>query len=112
MDVETVNIADLKPGQKVTIDIAAHEVIMTKLDEPKKFSLEDWVDDEIEVYIMEDVIEEDGFLHYSYRPITLEEGLKANEGKFGKDLVMWDFLAREVEGIEMDDEEGGDAAED
>jgi hypothetical protein len=48
--------------------------------------------------------------------MSLEEGMKRNEGKFGKDLVMDDFLGREVEGIgieegeqEEEKEEAGDA---
>ena len=52
---------------------------------------------------MEDQIEEDEPLHYAYSPMTLEEGVKANEGKFGKNLVMFDFVGRVVESIEMDD---------
>ena len=67
--------------------------------------MEDWFEDEVEVYIMEDQIEEDEPLHYAYEPMSLEEGMKRNEGKFGKNLVMYDFIGRVVEGIEMDDEE-------
>ena len=47
--------------------------------------------------------------------MSLEEGMKRNEGKFGKDLVMDDFLGREVEGIgieEGEQEEEKEEAED
>ena len=37
--------------------------------------------------------------------MSLEEGMKRNEGKFGKDLVMYDFLGRAVESVEMEEEE-------
>ncbi|MCP5351817.1 MAG: hypothetical protein H6926_01315 [Chromatiales bacterium] len=111
MEDGVVNIADLKPGQKLTIDIANHEVILTKLDEPGKFHVEDWFPDEAEIYILEEQIEEDAGLHYAFKPMTLEEGLKANEGKFGQNRVIWDFLGREVEGIEMEEEEDDDEEE-
>ena len=107
MEDGIIDISTLKPGQKFTLDIANHEVILTKLEEPHKFTIEDWFPDEAEVYIIEDKIEEDKPLHYAFKPMTLEEGLKLNQGKFGKNLVMHDFLGREVEGIEM--EEGEEA---
>ena len=104
MEDGIIDISTLKPGQKFTLDIANHEVILTKLEEPHKFTIEDWFPDEAEVYIMEDRIEEDQPLHYAFKPMTLEEGERLNKGKFGKDLVMFDFLGREVEGIEMEEE--------
>ena len=108
MEDGVVNISELKTGQKVTIDICSHEVVLTKLDEPHKFTMEDWFPDEAEVYILEDKIEEDQGLHYAFTPMTLEEGLKANEGRFGQKRVIYDFLGREVEGIEMEDEDESD----
>ncbi len=111
MEDGIINIAELKTGQQFTLDIASHEVIFTKLDEPQKFNVEDWFPDEAEIYIMESKIEEDEPLHYAFEPMTLEEGQRRNQGKFGKDLVMFDFLGREVEGIEMEEEEEEDEAE-
>ena len=105
MEDGTIEISELKTDQQFTLDICNHEVILTKLGEPKKFTIEDWFEDEIEVYIMEDQIKEDEPLHYAFEPMTLQEGKKRNEGKFGKDLVMYDFIGRVVEGIEMDEEE-------
>lgn len=105
MEDGIINISELKIGQKLTVDIGNHEVVLTKLDEPHKFNMEDWLPEEAEVYILDDKIEEDQPLHYAFEPMTLVEGMKRNEGKFGKDLVMRDFLGRVVEGIEMDEEE-------
>ncbi len=102
---DIITIKDLKIGQKFTLDMGLREVIFTKLEEPKKFLMEDWFDDEVEIYLMEDKIEEDEPLHYSFENMSLEEGLKRNEGKFGKNLVMYDFIGRVVEGIEMEDED-------
>ncbi len=105
MEDGIIDISALKAGQQFTLDIANHEVILTKLEEPRKFTIEDWFPDEAEVYIIESQIEEDKPLHYAFKPMSLEEGLRLNKGKFGKDLVMYDFLGREVEGIEMEEKE-------
>ena len=59
----------------------------------------------MEVYIIEDQIKEDEPLHYAFELMSLQEGKQRNEGKFGKDLVMYNFLGRVVDGIEMEDEE-------
>jgi hypothetical protein len=108
MEDGVINVSELKTGQKFTLDMGLREVIFTKLEEPKKFTMEDWFEDEVDVYIMEDQIEEDEPLHYAFEPMTLEEGMQRNEGKFGKNLVMRDFIGRVVEGIEMDDEDEGE----
>ena len=105
MEDETINISELKTGQRLTLDICSHEVILTKLEEPHKFSMEDWFEKEVQVYIIEDQIKEDERLHYAFEPMSLQEGNRRNKGKFGKDLVMYDFLGRVVEGIEMEDAE-------
>ncbi len=100
-----INISELKTGQQLTLDIGSREVILTKLKEPHKFNMEDWFEDEREIYIIEDQIKEDEPLHYAFELMSLQEGKQRNEGKFGKDLVMYDFLGRVVDGIEMEDEE-------
>lgn len=110
MEDGVINISELKTGQQFTLDICSHEVILTKLDEPGKFTMEDWFEDTRQVYIMEDKIEEDEPLHYAYEPMTLQEGKKRNEGKFGKNLVMFDFLGRPVDGIEMEEEDEAEPA--
>jgi len=99
MEDDVITIAELKTGQKFTLDMGIREVVFTKLAEPKKFNMEDWFEHEVEIYIMEDKIEEDEPLHYAYEPMTLAEGMQRNQGKFGKNLVMYDFIGRTVEGI-------------
>jgi hypothetical protein len=110
MEDGVINVSELKTGQKFTLDMGLREVIFTKQEEPKKFLMEDWFENEVEIYIMEDQIEEDEPLHYAFEPMTLAEGEERNKGKFGKNLVMRDFIGRVVEGIEMDD--GEEEAED
>ena len=105
MEDGIINISELKTGQQLTLEICSHEVILTKLEEPHKFSMEDWFEDEVKAYIIEDQIKEDEPLHYAFEPMSLQEGRQRNEGKFGKDLVMHDFLGRVVDGIEMEEEE-------
>ena len=113
MEDGIINISELKTGQKFTLEIGSREPIFTKLEEPHKFTMEDWFGDEVEIYIVEDKIEEDEPLHYAFEPMTLEEGMKRNVGKFGKYLVLRDFVGRVVDGIEMAEvdeaEEAGDA---
>ncbi len=111
MEDGIINISELKTGQKVTLEIGSLEPILTKLDEPRKFLMEDWGEDEKEIYIIEDKIEEDEPLHWAYRPMTLEEGTKLNEGKFGKFLEMYDFFGRDVEGFEIEEPEEEEAEE-
>ena len=105
MEDGIINISELKTGQKFTLEFGSREPIFTKLEEPHKFTMEDWFEDEVEVYIIEEQIKEDELLHYAFEPMSLQEGKQRNEGKFGKDLVMYDFLGRVVEGIEMEEEE-------
>ncbi|MEG3641214.1 hypothetical protein [Magnetococcus sp. PR-3] len=111
MDEDIIVINDLKPGTKVSIEFGNMEPVLTKMDEPKKFLMEDWSEDEMEIYILEDQIEEDEPLHYALEPMTLEEGLKRNEGKFGVNRIMWNFLGREVEGFEVEEAEEEEAEE-
>jgi len=111
MEDDVINVSELKTGQKFTLDMGLREVVFTKLEEPKKFAMEDWFEDEVEIYIMEDKIEEDEPLHYAFEPMSLAEGTERNKGKFGKNLIMYDFIGRVVEGIEMEDEEAQGAVE-
>lgn len=109
MEDGIIDISALKTGQKFTLEFGSLEPVFTKLDEPQKFTMEDWFEDEVEIYIIEDKIEEDEPLHYAFELMSLEEGMKRNEGKFGKNLVMRDFFGRDVEGIEMEEEEAEEA---
>lgn len=109
--MESVEIAQLKPGHKVTLEFGEKEVVLTKLEEPRKFNMEDWFEDETEVFILEDVIEEDKPLHYSLEPVANPTAMLAsNKGVFGIKTNISDFLGRVVGSIEMEEteEEEGD----
>ncbi|MBF0188539.1 MAG: hypothetical protein HQL50_11510 [Magnetococcales bacterium] len=105
--MERVEIAKLKTGQQLTLELGDKEAILTKLDAPKKFNMEDWKPDEVEIYILEDVIEEDEPLHYMLEEPdgSLEAMLKMDENNFGVNKRVFSFFNREVEGIEMEEEE-------
>jgi len=105
--VESIEIAQIQPGQSVTLEFGDKEPILTKLEEPRKFKLEDWYEEEVrEIYILEDVIQEDEPLHYSFEPMEgFDAAMRADQGKFGKDRKLLDFLGRTVESIEMEGEE-------
>ena len=105
--MESIEIAKIAPGQSVTLEFGDTEVILTKLDGLRHFKLEDWYDEEREIYLVEDVIQEDELLHYSFESFGDDPGmiLRQDQGKFGKDRVILDFLARPVGSIEMEEEE-------
>ncbi|MBF0589900.1 MAG: hypothetical protein HQL53_12310 [Magnetococcales bacterium] len=109
--MERLEVAQMKTGQTVTLEFGNREAVLTKLEEPRKFNMADWFDEEeVEVYILEDVIEEDEPLHYCRTPVeSLEAALKADEGKFGAARDISDFLGRVVDGMEMEEEEEGEA---
>ncbi|MBF0371160.1 MAG: hypothetical protein HQL52_17055 [Magnetococcales bacterium] len=111
--MESIEVAKIKIGQTVTLEFGNKEAILTKLEEPNKFNVEDWFYDEEEIYILESVIEEDEPLHYTREAFTgsLEEALKADEGLFGNDRKLQNFLGRTVDGIEMEEEEEEEAGE-
>ncbi|MBF0454870.1 MAG: hypothetical protein HQL72_08675 [Magnetococcales bacterium] len=110
--MENIEVAKIKVGQSVTLEFGNKEPILTKLEEPNKFKMEDWYEEEREVYILEDVIEEDEPLHFSFEPFAdLASGLKADGGGFGQNKKVLDFLARPVDGIEMEEEEEEQAVE-
>jgi hypothetical protein len=105
--MENIEVAKIKVGQSVTLEFGNKEPILTKIEEPRKFKMEDWYEEEREVYILEDVIAEDEPLHYSFTPLdSLQSGLKADGKIFGQDRQVMDFLSRVVDGIEMEEEEG------
>lgn len=105
--MESIEIAKIKPGQSVTLELGDAEVILTKLDGVRHFKVEDWYPEEREIYLVEDVIQEDEVLHYSFDFLGNDAGaiLRQDKGKFGKDRKILDFLARPVGGIEMEEEE-------
>jgi hypothetical protein len=109
--LENIEVAKIKVGQSVTLEFGNMEPILTKLEEPRKFKMEDWYEEEREIYILEEVITEDEPLHFSFEPFdSLKAGLKANGSvKFGQDLKVLDFLNRVVDSIEMEEEEEAEA---
>ncbi len=104
--MDTIEVTKMKVGQSVTLEFGNKEPILTKLAEPRKFKMEDWYEEEREVYILDDIIEEDEPLHFSFEPFeSLEAGLKADGGVFGQDKKVLDFLGRPLDGFEMEEEE-------
>ncbi len=105
--MESIEVAKIKVGQTVTLEFGNREAVLTKLEEPRKFKMEDWFDEEeVEVFILEDVIEEDEPLHYSRTPVAdFQAVLEADKQRFGVARELGDFLGRVVDGIEMEEEE-------
>lgn len=103
---DKIEIANLKVGQKFTLELGDKEPIFTKMEEPKQFNIEDWFPDERVIYLLEDVIEEEKPLHYMLEAgHDLAAWEKANKGMFGVNRTGGDFLGHSVEGIELEDEE-------
>ncbi len=109
--MEKIAVADIKVGQSVTIEFGNKEPILTKLEEPNKFKIEDWYEEEERaIYILDEVIEEDEPLRYSFDSLdSLDAGLRADGKTFGQNRKVLDFLNRTVDGIEMEEEEEPEA---
>ncbi|WP_130470767.1 hypothetical protein [Candidatus Magnetaquicoccus inordinatus] len=105
--MESVEVAKIKPGQSVTLTIGDAEVILTKLEGARQFRMEDWYVEEREVYLVEDEIQEEELLHYTFEDYGTDKEtiMRMDEGKFGQEKRVWNFLARPIEGIEMEEEE-------
>ncbi len=105
--MEQVAVAKLKPGQVVTLEFGNRTATLTKLEEPGKFTVEDWFPEERELYLLDEMIEEGEYLHYSVAPLNtpLEAALKINQSRFGIQQTVFDFLHRPVDSIEMEEEE-------
>ncbi|MBF0176461.1 MAG: hypothetical protein HQL63_06385 [Magnetococcales bacterium] len=105
--MDRIEVAKIKPGQNLTLEFGEREAVLTKLDEPKKFKVEDWFPEEREFYILDEAIVEDEPLHYSMEPVSLslEEALAEDRKNFGLNKKIRDFFGRPVGGIEMDEEE-------
>ncbi|MBF0624941.1 MAG: hypothetical protein HQL82_09045 [Magnetococcales bacterium] len=110
--MESIEVAKIKPNQTVTLEFGNKEAILKKISEPNKFTMEDWFEDEAEIFILEPVIEEDAPLHYTFEPVSVDfqQALAADARNFGADKRIRDFLGRPVGGIEMEEEEEEDAA--
>ncbi|MEO5377047.1 MAG: hypothetical protein H7832_04585 [Magnetococcus sp. DMHC-6] len=105
--MESIEVAKIRIGQTLTLEFGNKEAILTKMEGPQQFNLEEWYpEEEREIYILEDVIAEDEPLHYSFEPIldpTLD--LESLKGTFGINRRVFDFLGRTVSSIETDEEE-------
>ena len=109
--MERVEIAKMQPGQSVTVEFGDAEVILTKLDGVRHFKVEDWYPEEREIYLVENVIQEDELLHYSFEFLgdDPEVILRQDQGKFGKNRQILDFLSHPAGSIEMEEEEEEEA---
>ncbi|MBF0152715.1 MAG: hypothetical protein HQL64_03115 [Magnetococcales bacterium] len=105
--MERIEVAKIKPGQNLTLEFGNREAVLTKLEEPKKFKVEEWFPEEREFYILDEVIEEDAPLHYSMEPValSLEDALADDRLNFGLHKKIKDFMGRPVGSIEMEEEE-------
>ncbi|MEO5365019.1 MAG: hypothetical protein H7831_01405 [Magnetococcus sp. WYHC-3] len=110
-DEGSIEIAKLKPGQSFTLDYGNKSPVLTKLDEPRKFKMEDWYEDETDIWVLDDVIEEDAPVRYSL--VEIPEGrvtqmIEEDRHLFGVNRRIRDFLGRDVGGIELGDDEEGE----
>lgn len=102
--MESVVVAKIKPGQSVTLTFGEKEVILTKINEPAHFKIEDWFTEEEEIYLLDPVIAEERLLHFSRYPADNPAGeIEANRKRFGAHRTVCNFQARPVESIESED---------
>ncbi|MBF0611718.1 MAG: hypothetical protein G8345_02725 [Magnetococcales bacterium] len=107
--MDSIEVAKIKPGQSLTLTFGEKEVTLTRLDEPGKFNAEGWFEEEQEIYLLDENIEEDELLHYSLTPMPDPvRAIQLDKDRFGINKVVYNFLNRPVEGIEMDEEEEED----
>lgn len=113
-DEESIAVADLKLGQPITLEYGNKSPILTKIEEPNKFKIEDWYEEEREIYLLDETITVDEPLHYTFeKGSNLKALLAADKGKFGVNRHVMDFLGRPLEGFEVEeDEEEEDEEED
>lgn len=102
--MESITVANVKPGQSFTLTFGNKEPVFTKVGEPNLFNVEEWFPEEREIYILETEIAEDEPLHYSLKPFaSLDEALKIDKGVFGAKKQVFDFLGHTVDSIESED---------
>ncbi|MBF0126556.1 MAG: hypothetical protein HQM02_05015 [Magnetococcales bacterium] len=107
--MDSIEVEKFKPGQSVTLDFGNKTPILTRMEAPRQFKIEEWYPEERVIYLLDDVIAEDEPLRYSFDPtLTLADALKADRQIFGQQRKMYDFLGRMVGGIEMDEEDEDD----
>ncbi|MBF0272444.1 MAG: hypothetical protein HQL98_10310 [Magnetococcales bacterium] len=103
--MESIEVEKIKPGQTVTLEFGGKSPILTRLDAPGHFSMEDWYPEACDIYLLDDVIAEDEPLHYSLDPSVTLGDLEADEKRFGEQRQIHDFLGRVVGSIEMEEDE-------
>ncbi|NGZ06869.1 MAG: hypothetical protein G8237_10990 [Magnetococcales bacterium] len=110
--MESIEVGKIKPGQSVTLEFGNKSPILTRLEEPRHFKLEDWYPEECEIYLLDPEIAEDEPLRYTFDPnLTLDE-FDADQKRFGAERKIFDFLARPVGSIESEDLEEEEDEED
>ncbi|MBF0429180.1 MAG: hypothetical protein HQL94_09680 [Magnetococcales bacterium] len=103
--MDSIEVEKIKPGQSVTLDFGNKEPILTRMEAPRQFKLEDWYPEERIIYLLDEVIAEDEPLRYSFDQNVTIDALKTDQKAFGQQRKIGDFLGRVVAGIEMEEEE-------
>ncbi|MBF0165951.1 MAG: hypothetical protein HQL97_14540 [Magnetococcales bacterium] len=106
--MESIEVAKIKPGQSLTLDFGNKTPIITRLDEPRQFTLEEWYPEERAIYILDEEIAEDEPLRYALDPEVTLDDLEEDHKQFGEGRRIFDFLGRVVGGIEGDEEDEDD----
>ncbi|MBF0212778.1 MAG: hypothetical protein HQM00_04330 [Magnetococcales bacterium] len=110
--MESIEVGKIKPGQIVTLEFGNKSPILTKLEAPGQFSMEDWYPEPCDIYILDEEIAEDEPLHYSFDASVTLDDLEADQKLFGEQRKIHDFLGRVVGSIEMEEDEDEDSDDD
>ncbi|MBF0308427.1 MAG: hypothetical protein HQL56_02700 [Magnetococcales bacterium] len=104
--MDSIEVASIKPGQELTLTFGNRDAVLTKLEASRHFKVDSWFPEEQEIYILDDVIQEDELLHYAFEPIENYAALLQEESKsFGVKRRIQDFLGRTLDTLEMEEEE-------
>ncbi|MEO5345536.1 MAG: hypothetical protein H7834_04040 [Magnetococcus sp. YQC-9] len=103
--MESIEVAKIKPGQSITLEFGNKSPILTRLDEPRKFTMEEWYPEEREIYVLDEEIAEDEPVRYAFDPELTLDDLEEDRKRFGQERRIFDFLGRVVGSIEGDEEE-------
>ncbi|GAB0056775.1 hypothetical protein SIID45300_01087 [Candidatus Magnetaquicoccaceae bacterium FCR-1] len=110
--MESIEVAKIKPGQSITLEFGNKSPILTRLDESRKFTLEDWYPEACEIYVLDEEIAEDEPVRYAFDPELTLDDLDEDQKRFGEGRRIFDFLGRVVGSIEGDEDEEDDEEED
>lgn len=105
--MDSIEVAKIKQGQEVTMTFGEKDITLTRLDEPGKFTLAGWYEEEEkEIYLLDPTIEEEAILHYSLTPVTNpQQTMELDNSQFGINKVVLSFFNRPVESLEMEEDE-------